>query len=210
MDLYTCRQRRHASQLHLHGQRWHRFGTRQCQLDITPVNDAPSAVNDSFVVTEDTPFTGNLLTNDSDIEGDALSVTQFSITALPIFTFAAGSTATIPFVGQLTVASDGTFTFTPNPNYNGPVPQFTYTLSDGSLTDTATLNLSVAAVNDAPVNNVPGAQSVNEDGSLRLNGGNRISVGDVDNANLSTTLSVEHGADSERVPGRQNHRQWYR
>lgn len=35
--------------------------------------------------------------------------------------------------------------------------------------------------------------SVNEDTTLRLNNGNRISVGDVDNANLSTTLSVEHG-----------------
>ncbi|MDD0844068.1 retention module-containing protein, partial [Pseudomonas sp. Gutcm_11s] len=162
-------------------------------LDITPVNDAPTAVNDSFVVIEDTPFTGNLLANDSDIEGDALTVTGFHLSALPAFTFAAGSTATIPFIGQLTVASDGTFTFTPNANYTGGIPEFTYTLSDGSLTSTATLNLSITPVNDAPVNTVPGAQSVNEDGSLAFNGGRKISVGDVDNFSLSTTLSVEHG-----------------
>ncbi|MBB2494787.1 retention module-containing protein, partial [Aquipseudomonas ullengensis] len=166
--------------------------TATVNVAVAAVNDAPVAGNDSITTNEDTPVTGNLLTNDSDVDGDNLSVTQFSISGLP-FTFNAGSTATIPFVGRLTVASNGEFTFTPGTNYNGPVPQFTYTLSDGTLTDTATLNISINAVNDAPVNGVPGAQSVNEDGSLRLNGSNRVSVGDVDSPNLSTTLSVEHG-----------------
>ncbi|MGQ0672289.1 MAG: Ig-like domain-containing protein, partial [Hyphomicrobium sp.] len=47
--------------------------------------------------------------------------------------------------------ANGSYTFTPAANYNGAVPAATYTVSDGSLTDTGTLTLSVIPVNDAPV-----------------------------------------------------------
>ena len=55
--------------------------------------------------------------------------------------------------GDLTINADGSFTFTPATNFNGPVPQVTYTISDGSLTDTATLDITINPVNDAPVAN---------------------------------------------------------
>src|SRR5439155_18260068 len=45
---------------------------------------------------------------------------------------------------------NGTFTYTPAPNYSGPV-SFNYTASDGSLSSSSTASLSLAAVNDAPV-----------------------------------------------------------
>ena len=58
-----------------------------------------------------------------------------------------------------------------------------------------TFTITVTAVNDAPVNTVPGAQSVAEDTNLSLTG---LSISDVDagSATITTTLSVaERHAD---------------
>jgi gliding motility-associated-like protein len=118
-------------------------------ISITPVNDAPAAVNDVKSGPEDANITGNVKDNDSDTEGSALSITQFTVNGLS-GTFNAGQTATISGVGTLVINSDGTYTFTPVANYNGTVPVATYTLSDGSATSTATLSLTVTPVNDAP------------------------------------------------------------
>ena len=117
-------------------------------LSVTPVNDAPVATNDAGTGLEDTPQTGNVLSNDTDVDGNALSVTQFVVGGT---THAAGTTATLAGIGTLLINADGSYSFTPAANYNGPVPVATYTMTDGSVTQSATLTLSVAAVNDAPV-----------------------------------------------------------
>ena len=63
---------------------------------VTPVNDAPVAVDDGPVaVTEDIPVSGNVLPNDSDVDGDPLSVTQFVVAGDPTV-YTAGDTATFP------------------------------------------------------------------------------------------------------------------
>ena len=131
---------------------------------VTPVNDAPVATDDGPVpVTEDIPVSGNVLPNDSDVDGDPLSVTQFVIAGDPAV-HTAGDTAVIPGVGTLTIGADGSYTFTPALNYNGPVPVATYTVSDGALMDTATLTLGpVTPVNDAPVAVDDGVVPVVED-----------------------------------------------
>jgi VCBS repeat-containing protein len=90
-----------------------------------------------------------VLTNDTDVDGGPLSVTQFTIAGVT-GTFAPGSTATIAGVGTLRINPDGTYLFTPALNFNGPVPVATYTVSDGTATTTSTLTLNVTAVNDAP------------------------------------------------------------
>jgi len=86
---------------------------------------------------EDTPVSGNVLTNDTDVDGPSKTVTQFVVGGT---TFAAGATATwlasalwssTPMVVQLHAAA----------NYDGAVPVATYTLTDGSLTSTATLSI---------------------------------------------------------------------
>ena len=117
-------------------------------IDVAPVNDAPVANADVGTATEDTPLAGNVLTNDTDIDGDALTVSQFNVVGT---TYAAGSTASLAGIGTLQINADGSYAFTPAANYNGPVPQVTYTLSDGSTTASATLSLSVDSVNDTPV-----------------------------------------------------------
>jgi CshA-type fibril repeat protein len=113
------------------------------------VNDTPLAVNDVKSGAEDANITGNVLTNDTDPESTSLSISQFAVTGVS-GTFNPGQTATISGVGTLVINSDGTYTFTPDANYNGTVPVATYTLSDGSATSTATLSLTVTPVNDAP------------------------------------------------------------
>jgi len=117
-------------------------------LDVTPVNDALVATNDAASGNEDTPQTGNVLGNDSDVDGDALSVTQFSIAGT---SYAAGTTATLAGVGTLVINGNGSYSFTPAADYNGPVPVATYTATDGTASTTATLTLAITPVNDAPV-----------------------------------------------------------
>jgi large repetitive protein len=119
-------------------------------------NLPPVAVDDVANVTEDIVKTGNVLTDgvadhDTAPDSDSLSVTQFVVTGVP-GVFTAGSTATILNVGTLKIESNGTYTFTPAPNYVGPVPVATYTMTDGNdAFDTADLALTVVPVNDPPV-----------------------------------------------------------
>ncbi|PKP02032.1 MAG: hypothetical protein CVU14_04110, partial [Bacteroidetes bacterium HGW-Bacteroidetes-9] len=117
-------------------------------VQIIVLNCGPIAVDDSYTTPEDTPLSGNLLTNDSDPDGDPLALTQFIVggTAYP-----AGSTANIPGVGVIVVYSNGLFNFTPELNYTGAVPTIPYTISDGTLTATANLDITVTPVNDPPV-----------------------------------------------------------
>nr|WP_298410012.1 retention module-containing protein [uncultured Halomonas sp.] len=121
--------------------------TATLELVISAVNDAPVAEGDSVTGDEDAPLSGNVLTNDSDVDGDSLTVTDFTIDDT---TYQAGDTAELEGIGSLIIASDGRYTFTPNENWNGQVPTVSYTVTDGELTDTAELSLTVSAVNDAP------------------------------------------------------------
>jgi hypothetical protein len=111
-------------------------GENQATVSITvePVNDAPSPVKDFFRGLEDNPITGNLLSNDTDPEGDPLQVIAVSN----------------PQNGSITSwSSDGSFTYTPNLNYWGD-DSFTYTVSDGIDSVTAIVDLFLDPINDAP------------------------------------------------------------
>lgn len=108
-------------------------------ITITPVNDAPSAVNDAYETAEDTPLTvvvPGVLTNDSDIE-------QSPLTAV---------ISTSPGHGTMALNANGSFTYTPALNYNG-TDTFTYFANDGSLNSTtaATVTITITPVNDPPV-----------------------------------------------------------
>ena len=79
--------------------------------------------------------------------------------------------------------------YTGNPDFNGG-DTLTVATSDGTATDTDTIAITVNPVNDAPVNTVPGAQSVAEDTILPIAG---VSVADIDSSALTTTLNVSSG-----------------
>lgn len=108
-------------------------------LNVNSVNSAPVAVNNNYTVNEDAtltvPAVGGLLTNDTDADGDTLTA----------------GIVTLPQHGTLTLNSDGSFSYTPNANFNG-TDSFEYRATDGaSNSNTATVQITVTAVNDAPV-----------------------------------------------------------
>uniref|UniRef100_UPI000D6909FC beta strand repeat-containing protein n=1 Tax=Acinetobacter baumannii TaxID=470 RepID=UPI000D6909FC len=111
---------------------------------VTPVNDAPVAVDDAVIVPQDVPFnsTVSLLANDTDVDSAPLTVQSFTI-AGDTTVYTAGTTATITGVGTVQVNTDGSYTFTPVADYTGAVPLVTYTVSDGALTDTGVLTLTI-------------------------------------------------------------------
>jgi VCBS repeat-containing protein len=147
-------------------------------LDIGAVNDAPAVQADLASGPEDAPITGNVLSNDSDVDGPTLQVTQFVIGGT---TYTAGSTASLPGIGNLTIEPDGSYVFTPVANYDGPVPVVTYTATDGALASGATLSLSIDPVDDAPVIS-SGTGSVTENTSPIATG--TLTASDVDNPAL--------------------------
>ncbi|MDJ0852853.1 MAG: Ig-like domain-containing protein [Myxococcota bacterium] len=102
-------------------------------------NQAPVAADDAFSVDEDTVLAGDVLADnssgpDTDPDGNPLDVTLDTDVAN----------------GSLALNTDGTFTYTPNADFNG-VDTFTYVVSDGFLDDTATVTITVNPVNDDPV-----------------------------------------------------------
>ncbi|MDH4651354.1 Ig-like domain-containing protein, partial [Pseudomonas sp. BN606] len=127
-------------------------------ITVNAVDDASALVADSNTVAEDNPATGNVLGNDSDVD-NTLTVASFTINGVP-GSFTAGSSAVIAGVGTLSIAANGNYTFTPVQNWNGDVPQVTYTTNTGS---SSTLDITVTPENDAPVASNDGPIAVTED-----------------------------------------------
>jgi VCBS repeat-containing protein len=104
-------------------------------ITVTPVNDPPTANDDSAAAQEDAAIvTVDVLANDTDADNTRLMVIS----------------ATQGANGSVTINTDSTLTYAPNRDFCG-TETFTYTLSDGKGgTDTATVNVTIEAVNDAP------------------------------------------------------------
>jgi gliding motility-associated-like protein len=101
-------------------------------ITITPINDAPVAIDDAFTASEDEVVTGQVLGNDYDIEGsDLVNVAEIS-----------GPTS-----GSLTLLADGTFTYVPRRGFTGE-DSFVYQVCDAqdpALCSQATVRISVEA-----------------------------------------------------------------
>ncbi|MGE5648788.1 MAG: cadherin-like domain-containing protein [Bacillota bacterium] len=142
--------------------------TATVNLMVTAVNHAPVAAADAVSTNEDVPLTiapATLLGNDNDADGDKLSISSVQ-----------GAThGTVALV-------NGNVVFTPDANYNGAA-SFTYTVSDGQGgSSTATVNVTVNPVNDAPVVGTASVR-VSEEG---LAGGNADSTGTTDTTNATS------------------------
>ncbi|WP_274032774.1 tandem-95 repeat protein, partial [Vibrio parahaemolyticus] len=116
-------------------------------VDVTPVNDAPVAKDDIATTQEDTAVTIDVLSNDTDVDGDKLSI----------------QSATVPEAQGKVEIVDGKLVFTPAENFNGHA-EITYTVTDGELTDEAKVTVTVNPVNDAPTIKVDAVESITEDG----------------------------------------------
>ncbi|MEP0870270.1 tandem-95 repeat protein, partial [Trichocoleus desertorum AS-A10] len=109
--------------------------TSTVNVTVDSVNDAPIARNDTLTINEDAAATPiNILVNDTDADGDALTVINFTETTK----------------GTLLV-DNGTFSYQPNPNANGS-DSFTYVIDDGQGgSASATVNIVIRSLNDAPL-----------------------------------------------------------
>ncbi|ENN2392928.1 tandem-95 repeat protein [Vibrio alginolyticus] len=147
-------------------------------VDVTPVNDAPVATNDNAVTDEDTPVTIDVLPNDTDIDGDKLSI----------------ESASVPETQGTVEIVDGKLVFTPAENFNGDA-EITYTITDGSLTDQAKVAVTVNPVNDAPTIKVDAVESITEDAVNTDTVVATLEVADIDTPEEQLTVSLENNSN---------------
>ena len=125
-------------------------GEATVNIAINTANDAPTAVDDTSTLDEDSNALIDVLANDSDEENDTLTIS------------AVGN----PTNGSATI-ENGKVKYTPAADYNGN-DSFTYTISDGNGgSATATVNVTVNAVNDTPVA-IDNTASVDEDSNVLI------------------------------------------
>ena len=119
-------------------------------VTVNAVNDAPVARDDAISTNEDRSVTGQLLSNDNDIDGGALRVTAINGRAI-------GTDVALTSGALVTLGSNGAFTYNPNERFEAlntgqsRADSFNYTVSDGAGgTDTARATITVAGVTDPP------------------------------------------------------------
>jgi len=151
-------------------------------ITVMAANDKPNSKDDKVSTKEDSPISViDVLTNDTDKDGDSLSVTAFT----------QGKN------GSVAINTDNTLSYTPNANFCGN-DSFTYTISDGKgETDKATVNVRVKEVNDAPTaNNVSVSTQEDKPVSIGLTGNDR----DGDSLSYSVVKGPSHGTLSGTAP----------
>ncbi|MEW6472117.1 MAG: Ig-like domain-containing protein [Actinomycetota bacterium] len=147
--------------------------TANVSITVTPVNDAPVATPASRSATEDTLLSGSV--NAIDVDNDPLTFTKVAD----------------PAHGALTLNANGTFTYTPTAGYAGS-DSFTFKVSDGKAdSNSATVTLTVTAVNDAPTISDVSDQSTPEDTGT---GAISVTVGDLDGDTLTLSGSSSNDA----------------
>jgi VCBS repeat-containing protein len=166
------------------------FTTATIDIGVKSVNDLPvlqpstespnldpASGHYKLTTDEDKPVSGRVQATDPD--GDPLS-------------YAKGSD---PAHGTVTVKPDGSWTYTPGANFHGD-DSFTVTVSDGKGGfTTATIDIGVKSVNDAPVVTIPGSPSaLSEEG---LAGGNADTQGSSDTGNAKETAGRISFSDAE-------------
>ena len=147
------------------------------QWDGLLLNVAPVAVADVALVTTNSSVVINVLANDTDLNGDALTVTSASA-----------------LHGSVAINGNGTLTYTPSANYFG-LDTITYTIRDANLASAILPGTVAVVVNAAPTLNLPTIPVFTEDTPLIFASalGTQITVGDVDGNIANITLSVPVG-----------------
>ncbi|MDW2062518.1 cadherin-like domain-containing protein, partial [Vibrio sp. Vb1076] len=147
-------------------------------VTVTPVNDSPVAVDDTVSTQEDTVVIIDVLPNDSDVDGDKLSI----------------QSATVPEAQGKVEIVDGKLVFTPAENFNGHA-EITYTVTDGQLTDEAKVTVTVNPVNDAPTIKVDAVESITEDAVNTDTVVATLTVRDTDTPEDQLTVSLENNSN---------------
>ncbi|MBL4613971.1 MAG: cadherin-like domain-containing protein [Magnetovibrio sp.] len=136
--------------------------------DAAQPTQATAVTSDSISLVEDVAFNGKIIATDNDS-----------------LTYASG---TGPANGTLVVNADGTFTYTPNANYNG-TDSFGVTVSDGTNTVTKTISVTVDAANDSPVAGGSLSNTMTQGGVIALSA-THLNATDIDNIDSGLVYTV--------------------
>jgi cysteine-rich repeat protein len=151
-------------------------------ITVTPVNDAPVANDDVTSTPRNTALVlpaATLLANDTDVDGPTPTITAVAN----------------PTNGTVALAGT-TITFTPTTSFTGAA-SFEYTLSDGTLSDTATVMVNVNASNVAPVA-VDDTATTAEDMALTITAAN-LATNDTDGDGDALMVTAVANATSGTV-----------
>ncbi|MGP4717761.1 Ig-like domain-containing protein, partial [Psychrobacter sp. T6-6] len=151
--------------------------SNEATVTIDYPQTAPVAIPEVESINEDVTLIDNVLTNDTDAEGGLLIVQSATVdvngsgdqVALELGVATTITDDNGDAIGDLTLSADGSYTFDPAPNFNGTVPQVSYTVTDPEgNTDSTTLDITVTPVEDIPVAS-PEVESTPEDTDLTGN-----------------------------------------
>ena len=136
-------------------------------------NSTPTTAQGNVTITEDSNLEGyNALALASDPDDDYLTIARIA--------------KGFPLHGTATIANNR-ITYQPNADYNG-TDEIRYVLTDGDFEVEGLINVTITAVNDAPVLTAVSEKSVNEDNSLTLTL-NDVTATDVDGDALSLVIA---------------------
>ncbi|MBX9257495.1 FG-GAP repeat protein [Desmonostoc muscorum CCALA 125] len=151
----------------------------------TPTNKPPVAVHDTATTDEDTAVNIQFLANDSNF---------LTVTAINGRTVVVGTAITLSSGALLTLNADGSLTYNPNAQFESlavgesGTDSFTYTINNGSLVNTASVNLTINGVNDAP-------QIISGFNLSSLNGSNGFVINGIDETDDGSGSSVSNAGD---------------
>ncbi len=154
-------------------------------ITVNPVNDRPRTQADAVSTDEDTPVSGNTSTNDIDVENDQLIYNTTPVAS--------------PLNGDVILNADGSFTYTPDQNFNG-TDFFDYEVCDDgtpSGCDTNRVTITINAVNDEPDAVDDGIYILDEDDSLSDDVSTNDS--DIEGHSLSYSTTPVSGPDNGNV-----------
>jgi Bacterial Ig domain/RTX calcium-binding nonapeptide repeat (4 copies)/FG-GAP repeat len=161
----------------------------------TPTNKPPVAVNDTATTDEDTAVNISVLANDSN---------SLTVTAVNGRTIVVGTAITLSSGALVTLNADGSLTYDPNAQFEAlavgktATDSFTYTSNNGSLTNTASVNLTINGVNDAPNTSVFNLSSLDGSNGFVING---INAGDYSGTPVSSAGDINGDGIDDLIIG---------
>ncbi|MEN3800590.1 retention module-containing protein, partial [Aeromonas veronii] len=157
-------------------------------LEPEPLENILLDESEVISLDEDSSTSGNLLANSSNPDGpQAASIISYSWGSN--IDVPAGVSSTLTGIGTLIINSDGSFTFTPAPDYSGAVPTVSYVVTDGTDIVTSTLTLIVTPQGDIDFNaEALNAGATETDGTVQVLLTNTVSISDGDGSETWTSL----------------------
>jgi hypothetical protein len=155
-------------------------GVATATVNVT-VNATPVAADDTATTDEDVSVVIDVLANDTDAEGQPLTVTL----------------ETAPLNGDVAITVENTCTYTPHADWHGS-DSFTYRIEDGQgAADTAAVSVTVTSVNDIPYAMDDMADMNEDSGSIMVDYLANDGDADGDTLTLDSTSGLAHGTLTE-------------